>query len=139
MNKIRAKKFVQKYIANIQNDKPVEMRQLIKDSGYGVGYQVAPSRLMKTKTVLQELAKYGITPDSLASQWKTVLDAKPKKNISWDSKIKGLAHISKYVFDNPDAKINPTFQFIERFLNIQNLKEQSLEEPMIENGDENIN
>jgi hypothetical protein len=125
MSRVRANKFVKNLTENIASEHPVSMNKVVESSGYAVSYQRNPKKLLKTKDVMEALAKVGINADTLASEWNKVLEAEPKGEISWDSKIKGLAHISRYVYDADKSKFNPQVAFINKFINLKSLKQNS--------------
>lgn len=138
MSKIKANRFTKKVAENMMSGKPKALGLIAKEAGYGSGYQNNPGKLLRTRDVASALAKVGITPDTLSSEWEKVLKAEPDpdKPISWDSKIKGLAHISEYVFDKKE-KFNPQVAFISKFINLRSLgrsvPKNLNREPIIEN------
>ena len=119
---IRQRKFVKKMLANVGKEHPTSLGLIAKESGYGK-ISKSPSRIMKSQGVIELFAKAGISGEELGREWHKVLIAEPDKVISWDSKIKGLAHISRYILENPESKLAPQIQFIDKFLNLQVLRQ----------------
>ena len=116
----KQRKLVERMFQNSTSGQPQSL-EAIKDSvGYG---KIRAGRIIKSKGVIQLFKEAGISGKNLATEWNKVLMAKPDKVISWDSKIKGLAHISRYILENPESKIAPQIQFIDKFLNLQVLRQ----------------
>ncbi len=114
-----------------EGEKPDSLGKIIKDSGYGTGYQQNPHILLEKKGVREALAKYGITNDTLAAEWKKVLEAEPdpEKFISWDSKIKGLAHLNRALFEEQNRVGSPQIAFIEKFISLRQMGLNAPKEP----------
>ena len=137
MATIRQKRFVRKLLENISDEKnDKSLAKIAIESGFTKAVAKAPSRIMKGKGVIELFKKAGVSAENIAMEWNKVLAAKPKeKKISWDSKIKGLTALNKLFFENPESKIAPQLQFIDKFLNVQML--QNPQNPQKENGVEN--
>lgn len=126
MATLRQKKMAKKLLESVSKDgKPETLQKIMLDSGYSKTASVAPSRVINSKGVIKIFEKAGISANSIAEQWNLIIKAKPKeKEITWDAKIKALTQLNKiFGLETRDAELNPKIQFIDKFLNLQMLKQ----------------
>lgn len=122
MPTLRQAKFVDKTCKNLQENTGKALQEIAKESGYK-SYAKHPGEIMKSKGVLELFAKRGITPELLSEKYRELLSLPLKEqSISADTRRKTLEDLSRRIIDNKEERIKPQIQFIEKFLNIRELK-----------------
>jgi len=119
----KQKRFVKKLSESISRQDDKTLKAIAIDSGYSEEIAKTPSKITRSKGVLQLFKEAGITPEKVAKKMNEALDA-PVKNpkMSWTEKLRAIQLSKEAVIDTSESKLAPQFQFIEKFLNIQQLK-----------------
>jgi len=119
---IKQEKFVKNLLENVSNTKSTSLEKVANKSGYGK-ISKQPSRIIKSKGVVQLFSERGFSPDKIAQGYEKLEKLPLKdKEISIDQKLKLYKQVGEIVIDNPEGKMAPQLQFIDKFLNIQMLK-----------------
>ena len=122
MTTIRQRRFVKKMLENAGDE--TSLKKIAKDAGYPDSVAKTPARIIKSQGVTALFEKAGISPENIAKEWND-LNALPvrEKTITADNKRKRLESLTKIIIENPEQKIAPQVQFIDKFLNLQMLKQ----------------
>lgn len=119
----KQKRFVKKLAESVSRQDDKTLKAIALDSGYSDVVAKSPSKITKSKGVLQLFKEAGITPEKVATKMNEALDAEVRdKKMSWTEKLRAIQLSKEAVIDTPESKLAPQFQFIEKFLNIQQLK-----------------
>ena len=120
---IKQEKFVKNLLENVSKSKPTTLKKIAEDSGYNK-ISKQPSRIMKSKGVVQLFSERGFSPDKIAQGYEK-LEKLPLKDteITIDQKLKLYKQVGEIVIDNPEGKMAPQLQFIDKFLNVQMLRQ----------------
>lgn len=113
----KQKKFVKNLLENAGTSKAVAIA-----SGYGKGVAKSPKRILQSKGVKKLFLQAGISPESVAVEYNKLnkLPVKEKEILVRD-KLNLLKQLKETLIDNTDKKLSDTYQFIDKFLNIQSL------------------
>ena len=137
MATIKQEKFVKNMLENVRRDKPQSLGLIATQSGYGK-ISKQPSRILKSKGILELFEKAGISATKIAKEYNKLLAIPVRATeITPDQKRKLLDSLSNIVINNPESKLAPTFQFIDKYLDINKLglnrpKERTIKEKPIE-------
>lgn len=123
MSTQKQEKFVKNMLENVISDQPVPTSEIARQTGYGkIAKQ--PSRIMKAKGVLEVFKKYGISPETIAGDYKKLQELKvdESKPITIGQKLQLQRDLVKIIIDSPHSKLQPQAQFYDKFINIHNLQ-----------------